>query len=92
MKNDKLTAEYIKNVGRIMRIFNIGAINILVSANGKVKTFKLIKLSRFNSKNHKWNIEVVDAFGNKSYDRVFEDFKDLIEEFKNSEWYMAKMV
>lgn len=92
MKNNRLTAEYVKNVARMMRIFNLGAVNALIVINGDLKIFELIRLGEIGSKLPKWNMAIREPFGNESYDKMFDDFKEMIEEFKNKEFYMAEIV
>lgn len=92
MKNNRLTAEYIKNVARMMRIFNLGAVSALVAVNGNLKTFELIRLGEPGSKQPKWNMAIREPFGSESYDKMFDCFKEMIEEFKTTEFYMAEII
>lgn len=92
MKNKKLTAEYIKSVARMMMIFNLGAISTMVVVNGDLKTFELIRLGEIGSKRPKWNMAIREPFESESYEKMFDSFKEMIEEFKTSEFYMAEII
>ena len=94
MKNNKLTAKYIKDVFRFMEMYNIGSVNIS-SVNFILNIHNDIKYARYCICVYGYCVQTLLKRLSSDDDTVYyngETISELLRKIKDSDHYMMELV
>lgn len=94
MKNNRLTARYIKDVFRFMEMYNIGSVNI-GSVNFILNIHNEVEYARYCICVHGDYVETLLKWLSSDDDTVYyngETISELLREIKDSDHYMMELV
>ena len=94
MKNNKLTAKYIKDVFRFMEMYNIGSANI-GSVNFILNIHNKVECARYCICVHGYYVQTFLKWLSSDDDTIYyngETISELLRDIKDSKHYMMELV